>query len=144
EKGLGVRQDPGAAARWYRAAAEQQDPKALANLGALYASGKGVNTDYAEAARCFEAAVSRNDETAKVNLAVLYANGLGVDRSLLKAAQMFQRGSEQGIKQAVECLNRMKIGFMVSVVSIALIGMVFAGILLKLRRSREETIEQSE
>ena len=47
--GYGVPQDDGAAARWYRLAAEQGHDLAQRRLGLLYEQGRGVLQDYVQA-----------------------------------------------------------------------------------------------
>jgi TPR repeat protein len=55
--GIGVAQDGPGALKWYRSAAEQNDPLAWKNLGTLYLLGlAGVEVDKAEAHRCFSRA----------------------------------------------------------------------------------------
>jgi len=56
EKGLGVPADFGAAAQWYRRAAEQSYAPAALNLGALYENGLGVPRDPKEAAQWYRRA----------------------------------------------------------------------------------------
>src|SRR5438045_1882679 len=45
---LGVTNDYAEAVRWFRKAAEQENPAAQDNLGQCYAVGEGVAKDYAE------------------------------------------------------------------------------------------------
>lgn len=59
----GVPQDYGEAARWFRKAAEQQNPASKHWLGLMYAHGKGVSQDLVEAHKWLSiAADSRNEE----------------------------------------------------------------------------------
>ena len=53
ETGSGGPKDPGAAADWYRKAADAGLAKARYNLGGMFASGTGVPRDYAEAERWY-------------------------------------------------------------------------------------------
>lgn len=48
-KGLGVPQDPAAAARWYQMAAKAGNAKALFKLATMYATGDGVDRDLVQA-----------------------------------------------------------------------------------------------
>jgi TPR repeat protein len=63
--GDGVADNPTEAARWFRKAADHNDPRALRELGYLYADGKGVDQDMAEAQRLMATAASLNDDEAK-------------------------------------------------------------------------------
>jgi TPR repeat protein len=45
DKGLGVSQSYSEAAKWYRLAAKQSDPKGQNNLGTMYEQGQGVSQD---------------------------------------------------------------------------------------------------
>jgi len=56
ERGQGVPQDPGQAAKWYRQAAERGHPFAQNNLGVLYKYGRGVPKDYVNAYKWFSLA----------------------------------------------------------------------------------------
>jgi peptidoglycan hydrolase-like protein with peptidoglycan-binding domain len=69
ETGAGVIQDPVAAAKWYRLAADADNGFGQANLALLYAKGVGVERDPAEARRLLE----------KAN-----ENGVEVDQQKLK------------------------------------------------------------
>ena len=46
DSGIGVRENPAEAARWYLRAAEQGDKEAQSNLGVLYDTGRGVPQDF--------------------------------------------------------------------------------------------------
>ena len=47
--GIGVTQDYGEAAKWYRKAADQGVPEAQYNLAVAYSRGRGVRRDYSKA-----------------------------------------------------------------------------------------------
>ena len=53
---MGVRQDYQEAAKWYRKAAEQGVPNAMAGLARLLLNGFGVAQDYAEAVKWYRMA----------------------------------------------------------------------------------------
>ena len=61
------------AAKWYRAAAEQEVAPAQCNLGLCYQTGRGVPQDTATAVRWFIKAARAGDKTAQHNLGVHYA-----------------------------------------------------------------------
>ncbi len=71
-KGEGVPQDHGAAAAWFRQAAEGGYASAQNNLGQLYLNGQGVEKSDAEAMRWFAAAADQGHEAAKANALALY------------------------------------------------------------------------
>ena len=75
-KGEGVARDPAAAARWWRAAADQGLPQAQFNLGVLYEQGQGVTVDYVEAAKWYELAAAQGDRNAADRLATLKRRNL--------------------------------------------------------------------
>lgn len=100
-KGLGVKQNYGEAARWYRNAAEKDEPMAQSKLGILYYYGLGVPQDYAEAGRWFTKAAEHGDRSAQAVLASLYALGEGLPRDYVKAYYWYTRAAEQGNEDAV-------------------------------------------
>jgi hypothetical protein len=57
---IGLPKDLNQAQHWYRAAADQGDPYALASLAILYNFGKGVARDLVEAYMYYELAVSHS------------------------------------------------------------------------------------
>jgi TPR repeat protein len=69
QTGAGVIEDPVAAAKWYRLAAESDNGYGQANLAMLYAKGLGVELDKAEAERLLQKAK---------------ANGVQVDQDALR------------------------------------------------------------
>ena len=73
-KGIGVRQDPAAAARWYGRAAERGSAAGQFNLGYALQKGIGVPTDEPSAAHWYRAAAEQGMAEAANNLAMLYAN----------------------------------------------------------------------
>ena len=58
-------ENPTEAVKWFRKAAEENNPRGLRELGYLYADGKGVAKDIAEAQRLMATAASLNDDEAK-------------------------------------------------------------------------------
>lgn len=69
------KQDYFYAFKWYKLAAEQEDPLALNALGELYARGLGTKRDYVKALACFQAAAKQNIVTALFNLGYIYNTG---------------------------------------------------------------------
>jgi TPR repeat protein len=63
------------AARWYRLAAEQDDPEGHAGLAALLASGRGVAKDEKAAVLHFSKAAARGHKASAALLAQAYRSG---------------------------------------------------------------------
>ena len=95
ETGSGGPKDPGAAADWYRKAADAGLAKARYNLGALYYSGEGVPKDPRAAAEWFSKAAYQNHAGAQFNLAALYETGDGVPKSLSEARKWYTEVAEK-------------------------------------------------
>jgi len=72
--GRGVRKDCGQAVRYFRAAAEQQNSRALVHLGAMYAIGECVPMDRAVAYSWFSRALAgdRGNRALEENLTMLW------------------------------------------------------------------------
>ena len=62
---------------WYEKAADQNDPRAQAKLGVMYANGLGVNQDYQQSKLWYEKAAAQNDVDAQFLLGEMYDDGLG-------------------------------------------------------------------
>ena len=88
------------AARWYRMAAEQGDPKGQLNLGVLYINGRGMEKDEARAAFWFRRAAEQGDLHAQNNIAYLYYTGRGVPRDMTYAYMWFAFAASQGSESA--------------------------------------------
>jgi hypothetical protein len=71
EQGRGVPQDDAEAVKWYQKAAEQNDPLAQTNLGAMYLTGRGVPRDEWRASGLFSVAGHNGCEQAQINLELL-------------------------------------------------------------------------
>jgi serine/threonine protein kinase len=95
ETGSAGPKDPGAAADWYRKAAEAGLAKARYNLGALYYSGEGVPKDHRAAAEWFSKAAYQNHAGAQFNLAALYETGDGVPKSVSEARKWYTEVAEK-------------------------------------------------
>ena len=83
------------AAKWYRAAAEQNHPEAQYRLGACYANGYGVAKDEAEAVKWYHKAAHQNHALAQYHLGVCYASGKGMARDEVEAARWYRKLAEQ-------------------------------------------------
>ena len=111
EAGLhGVTRDMTEAVKWFRKAAEQNDPEAQYNLGFCYAdnvavslinfvvpntSGKGVVKDKVETVKWFRKAAEQNYAKAQFILGVCYEDGEGVAKDYAEAVKWYHRAAEQ-------------------------------------------------
>ena len=99
-KGLGVPEDPLAAADWYAMASKAGDPLATFELALLYQDGHGVAKDRKHAAELFQIAADAGNMAAKYNLGLLHVEGIYADPSLTKAAQLIGEAANSGITEA--------------------------------------------
>jgi TPR repeat protein len=81
--------------KWYRLAAEQNDPEGESNLGAMYLDGRAVKTDFSAAFELFHKAAEQGYAVAQNNLALMYANGQGVTRDYILAYAWLDLAAEQ-------------------------------------------------
>jgi TPR repeat protein len=70
-----VPEDDGAAAEWYRRAAEQGLADAPFQLATLYDAGRGLSRDTAQAAHWYRQAADQGLALAQHNLALMYLQG---------------------------------------------------------------------
>lgn len=92
----------------WRPLAEQDWPRAQANLGSCYAEGLGVAQDIGKAAGWFRRAARSGDVVGARNLANLYFKGEGgVPQDDERAAELFELAAEQGDAQSQDMLSWM-------------------------------------
>ena len=85
-EGRGGPVDKEDAARWYLAAAEQEDPVAMREAARIYAAGEGVQKDTAEAGRWYARAAEVGDEVSRFELALLVLEeGSGREKMAISA-----------------------------------------------------------
>ncbi len=84
------------AAFWYRKSAEQGDPEARNNLGALYAKGEGVPQSDAQALHWYRLAAKQEDPGGISNLGTMYLQGRAVKRDFVKAFELFRKAANLG------------------------------------------------
>jgi TPR repeat protein len=89
-------QDYAEALRWYRQSAEQADPNAANNLGAMYEHGMGAAKDMVAAATLYRRAAQQGLATAQFNLTLCLLNGTGVPRDESEAAEWLHKAAPQG------------------------------------------------
>jgi serine/threonine protein kinase len=112
ETGSAGPKDPGAAADWYRKAADAGLAKARNNLGGLYYRGEGVPKDSRAAAEWFSKAAYQNYADAQFSLARLYETGDGVPKSPSEAKKWYKEVAEKAADKqlaadAQEALDRL-------------------------------------
>jgi TPR repeat protein len=96
EAGIGTPEDPAAAARWYRRAADQGDADAQHRLGIFYGVGRGgVSKDPERAMALFRQAAEQGHARAQSDLGYAYHQGLGTDKNLVKAREWYERAAAQ-------------------------------------------------
>ena len=87
-------------AKQFSSRAEQGDPIAQNNLGALYLQGKGVQQNYITAKNWFEQAASQELPGAMFNLAMVYLRGYGVEADLNKTNHLLEKSAQRGDRDA--------------------------------------------
>jgi TPR repeat protein len=97
---LGLTQSDTEAVKWYRKAAEQNEPEAQCNLGLCYESGHGVPKDEAEASKWYRKAADQKNNRAQLKLGILYETGHGVMKDEVEAAKWYRKAAEQNVAQA--------------------------------------------
>jgi len=103
--GLGVSQDFGKAAEWYRRAAEKGLVRAQANLGNMYLRGQGVPKDPIEATAWFERAARQGHVISQYNLGLLYETGLGGAADEALALGWYHLAAKAGHRRSLERLS---------------------------------------
>lgn len=100
-EGLGVRQDPAAAIRWFGFASLNGHPAGRAAMGAALLSGRGVEVDYVLGRELLEKADAEGVVMACERLGYLHEKGLGCDRDFDLAKKYYERAVENGCALAV-------------------------------------------
>lgn len=121
-QGLGVKKNNKQAARWYRMAAENDEPDADAmnSLGMFYDEGKGVEQDKEEAMKWFKMAAACKHPWGAYNVGMCYWENEGLDYEgedddcyddetrLRKARTFFCRADSWGCTDARQMLGDVK------------------------------------
>ena len=102
-----LRDDPGAAAQWYRWAAEQGHPASARALAERYARGHGVPRDPAEAMRWYRAAAEAGDVEAVRMVGLLLLVGGGGQRDPVGARDWLTAAAGRSDAPAALALGRM-------------------------------------
>jgi TPR repeat protein len=99
-KGQGVTRDLGAAAAWYRKAADQGLSIAQDHLAAAYGNGDGVEQSYADAVAWLRKAAQKGYAPSELSLGEYYQKGLGVPQDNALAAEWYRKAADQGLPEA--------------------------------------------
>jgi TPR repeat protein len=78
---------------WYQKSAKNNNPKALTELGKIYANNK---KDYYQSFKYLERAAMQNYAPAQAKLGILYEWGYGVEKDINKAISLYTKASENG------------------------------------------------
>jgi TPR repeat protein len=106
EKGDEVPQNLTEAAKWYRRAADQKDPRAMVRLASLLVNGTGVPKDYDQAFQlCHSAA--KDYAAGQYCVGFLYQHGFGVQQDAVEAAKWYQRSAAGRHSPAYLALGQM-------------------------------------
>jgi TPR repeat protein len=85
------------ALKWYRRAAEQDQPQAQNNLGYMYENGEGLPRDYQEAFKWYRKAADKGDPEAQNNVELMYKNGFGVPRDYTRSGEVVSESRRPGL-----------------------------------------------
>ena len=94
--GDGVNQDYAEALKWYKKAAEADNPKAYDNMGWMYQHGQGVNQDYKKAFECYQEGAEGDVPRSINQLGYFYENGMYVEADNEKAIDYYIRAANLG------------------------------------------------
>ncbi len=86
------------------------DPRAMYQVGYMYDHGEGVAQDVKEAAQWYLKAAEKGNAKAQYRMGLFYATGSGVDKDLKEAAKWYKKASMQGFLPAREALKRLEKG----------------------------------
>lgn len=89
-------QNPAAAGRCYRVAADLGNAEAQYNLGILYEHGLGIAQDSTEAVKWYRQAAEQGYAAAQLSLGVLYEIGGGVTQDYAEAVKWYRQAAAQG------------------------------------------------
>ena len=109
EGGCNGDEDLTQAIRWYKKAANQNDPEGLYRLADCYLYGKGVTKNHPEGVRLLKKAADLNYPSAEYLLGLAYEGGwygLSIDRD--EAMKLFRKAAEGGCIGAQIKLKELK------------------------------------
>jgi uncharacterized protein len=92
---FGLNQDDAEALKWFRKAAEQNEPKGQYALGYCYRIGQGLPQNASEAVVWYRKATAQGYAPAQCDLGVCYAHGEGVAKEEGEAVAWFRMAANQ-------------------------------------------------
>lgn len=99
--GLGVPKNEIEAGKWFKRAAEQNDPRAMWFLSTLYERGRfGLPQDFVEKRKWLFRAAEQGHINSQTALALLHDNGEGLVKDPYEAAKWYTRAAMQGDQHA--------------------------------------------
>ena len=96
------------AVEYWRAGANLGSASAFVSLGWSYMMGIGQPIDYSKAASWNEKGAAGGDPEGSNNLGWLYEHGKGVPQDYQKALALYKMAADQGIREASERYNQLK------------------------------------
>jgi TPR repeat protein len=104
QEGVGVTKDRAEAVRWFRKAAELDEPLAMANLGVCYMRGEGVTKDEPEAVRWYRKGAGLGEPLAMMLLAACCQSGTGVSEDRAEGVRWYRKAADLGAPRAMSRL----------------------------------------
>jgi hypothetical protein len=105
-RGLGVKRDEVAAAKWYRLAAEQDVPEAQFQYALMLMDGRFVEKDTKAAHALMEAAAEAGNRLAQFNFAQILVQREPGETGMEKAVVYYQRAAEAGLADAQYAMSQ--------------------------------------
>ncbi len=102
---LGLAKDGVEAVKWFRRAAEQNEPGGQNGLGNCFAEGEGVPKDEAEAIKWFRKAAEQNNAYGQYRLGAYYYFGQVVPKDEAEAVKWLRKAAEQEYSYAQYALG---------------------------------------
>lgn len=102
--GRGAPQDNEKAFRYFKQAADEDDPFAQNEVAYLFAAGKGTTPDPEKAFHYYQKAADHGLASAQYNLGLMYAKGIGTTQNKALAAKWFKKSSAHGFRPANQAL----------------------------------------
>ncbi|MGB3644382.1 MAG: tetratricopeptide repeat protein [Mesorhizobium sp.] len=99
-RGLGVKLDAGAAAKWYQAAAEQGIPEAQFQYALMLLDGRFVKKDQKQAHALMQAAAEAGNRLAQFNFAQLLVEEDDSEAGFARAVPYYERAAATGLADA--------------------------------------------
>ena len=88
------------AVKWYRKAAEQNNPLAQNSLGSCYLNGTGVPKDETEAVKWYRKAAELDQSAGQFNFGLCLFQGIGIRKDKSEAVKWLHKAAEQGLDLA--------------------------------------------